>query len=93
MGIPYKAMEMQSKEWYYKWTEGVIVGYLKGTIEEKRALGMLKRAKENIGEEDLKSLIKAIEISPIYLPSMPKEEKIRKINELLKLLKNHGIIS
>ena len=93
MGIPYKVMEMQSKEWYYKWTEGVIVGYLKGTIEEKRALGMLKRAKENIGEEDLKSLIKAIEISPIYLPSMPKEEKIRKINELLKLPKNHEIIS
>jgi len=93
MGIPYRVMEMQSKEWYYKWTEGVIVGYLKGTIEEKRALGMLKRAKENIGEEDLNSLIKAIEISPIYLPYMPKEEKIRKINELLKLLKNHGIIS
>ena len=83
---------MQSKEWYYKWTEGVIVGYLRGTIEEKRALGMLKRAKENIGEDDLKDLIKAIEISPLYLPYTPKEEKKKKINELINLLKKHEII-
>ena len=81
MGIPYKVMEMQSKEWYYKWTEGVIVGYLKGTIEEKRALGMLKRAKENIGEEDLKSLFKNIKIGAYIANEKHLDELKAKLKE------------
>lgn len=75
------------KQWSLKWTEGCIIGYVRGTLESKRAVGMLKRAlKLGVKETELKTILDNIKNNPIYLPSMRSEEKARKINELKKTL-------
>ena len=71
------------KEWFSKWAEGTIIGFLRNTIELNRAKGMLSTAIKNTGEEKLSLIIKNIKLNPIYLLSMSREEK-SKILELLK---------
>jgi len=85
MGLP---MEMMSREaWSLKWAEGCIVGYIRGSLESKRAIGMLKRALDwGIKKDELKAILNSIMISPVYLPTMKPEEKAKKINELKGLL-------
>lgn len=74
-------------QWSLKWAEGCIVGYVKGTLEAKRAVGMLKRAMDwGVKEKELKAILDSIKTSPVYLPSMRTEEKAKKISELKKLL-------
>lgn len=71
------------KEWFLKWAEGTILGFVRNRIELNRAKGMLRTAMNNIGEEKLSLIFMNIEQNPIYLPSMPTEEK----TERLKILK------
>jgi hypothetical protein len=74
-------------QWSLKRAEGCILGYIKGTLEAKRAVGMLKRALNwGVKDSELKAILDSIEISPVYLPSMKPEDKARKINELRELL-------
>ena len=85
MGSPMELMTRES--WSLKWAEGCIVGYIRGSLEPKRTVGMLNRALEwGVKESDLKAILESIRISPVYLPSIKTEEKAKKINELTKLL-------
>lgn len=70
-------------EWFLKWAEGTIIGFVRNTIELNRAKGMLRTAMKNIGEEKLSLIIKNIKGNPIYLPSLTREEKSKRL-ELLK---------
>ena len=81
-------MEMMSREaWSLKWAEGCIVGYIRGSLESKRAIGMLKKALDwGVDKPQLKAILDSIEISPVYLPSMKSEEKVKKIHELKEQL-------
>lgn len=74
-------------QWSLKWAEGCVVGYVRGTLGQKRAVGMLKRALNwGVKETELKAILDSIKISPVYLPSIKSEDKAKKINELKKLL-------
>jgi len=70
-------------EWNLKWAHGTILGYIRKRIELNRAKGMLRRAMEIIGDDTLSAIFKNIEESPIYLPTMSREEKVKRL-ELLK---------
>jgi hypothetical protein len=72
-----------AEEWFLKWAEGTILGFMRNRIELNRAKGMLRTAMENIGEKKLSLIFMNIEQNPIYLPAMSREEKIGK----LKILK------
>ena len=74
------------KEWFLKWAEGTTLGFIRNRIELNRAKGMLKTAINNIGEEKLSLIFKNIEQNPIYLPSIPSEEKAKKLEILKKEL-------
>lgn len=82
------SIEMMSREeWSLKWAEGCIIGYIRGSLETKRAVGMLKRALDwGIKKDELKAILDSIKISPVYLPTMKPEDKAKKINELKGLL-------
>jgi hypothetical protein len=72
-----------AEEWFLKWAEGTILGFMRNRIELNRAKGMLKTAKESIGEETLALIFMNIEKNPKYLHSMSQEEKTAR----LKILK------
>lgn len=73
-----------AKERALKWVEGVIVGYVKGTIELNRALGMINKALESYGvtREELFTIIKNVEQNPVYLPFIKTEEKVFRLKSL-----------
>jgi len=75
-----------AKEWFLKWAEGTIVGFLRDRIGFNRARGMLRTAIKNIEREKLSLIIKNIEENPIYLPSMSREEKVKRLESLKKEL-------
>ena len=78
---------MEIREWSLNWAQGCVIGYIKGTLEEKRAVGMLKRAMDwGVKKEELKNILDSVKISPLYLPSFGTEYKAKKISELEKLL-------
>jgi len=74
------------ENWGLKYAQGTILGFLKNNIELNRAKGMLKTAKEIIGEETLSLIFQNIEQNPIHLWSMPPEEKIARLKILKKEL-------
>jgi len=60
--------EAFGREWSLKWAEGVVLGFVRGSMERARAFGMLRRAKMiGVKEEELRAIIQAIESNPIYL--------------------------
>lgn len=73
-------------QWGLKWAEGTILGYARNRIELNRAKGMLNRAIEIIGKDKLSAIFKTIEASPVYLPAMTQEEKIKRLATLKKEL-------
>jgi len=73
-----------SKEWFYRWAEGTVIGFIRDRIELNRARGMLKTAIRYIGEEKLSLIMKKIEENPVYLPSMSPEEKVKRLMLLKK---------
>ena len=74
-------------QWGLKWAEGTILGYVRRTIELNRAKGMLRRAMEIIGKDKLSAIIKNIEENPVYyLPTIPREEKAKRLKLLKKEL-------
>lgn len=73
-------------DWNLKWAQGTIIGYVRKTIELNRAKGMLRRAIGIIGREKLSAIIKNIEESPVYLPTMSLEEKTKRLKLLKKEL-------
>ena len=76
------------KEWALRWVEGIIVGYLRGSIELKRAVGMINRALESYGVtiDELSAIILSIEQSPVHLPYMNSEEKKARLKPLKEKL-------
>jgi len=75
-----------SKEWVFRWAEGTIKGYLRHRIELNRAKGMLKTAINNIGEEKISLIFKNIKETPVYLPTISTEEKVKQLDLLKKEL-------
>lgn len=73
------------EDWALKWAEGTILGFARGRIELNRALGMLRKAIEMIGDDDkIYAIIKNIEKNPIYLPrTSNKVAKLRQLREAL----------
>ena len=75
-----------SHEWALKWAEGCIIGYIKGTLEERKAVPMLKRAIEMISSDEVKKIIENVWQNPTYLPSLNPNTKKTKAKKLLKKL-------
>ena len=71
-----------TEEWFLKWAQGTILGFMRNRIELNRAKGMLKTAKERISEETLALIFMNIEKNPIYLSYMSQEEKTRRLKVL-----------
>ena len=74
------------EQWFLRWAEGTILGFVRNRIELNRAKGMLRTAMNNIGEEKLSLIFMNIEQNPIYLPSMPTEKKAERLKILKKEL-------
>jgi hypothetical protein len=75
-----------AEEWFLKYAQGTILGFMRNRIELNRAKGMLKTAKENIGDENLSLIFMNVEQNPIYLRSMSQEEKVKRLKILKKEL-------
>lgn len=74
-------------EWFLKWAEGTILGYVRRRIQLNRAKGMLRRAMEVIGKDKLSAIIENIEKNPVYyLPTISPGEKAEKLELLRKEL-------
>ena len=71
-------------EWVLKWAEGCIIGYIRGTLEERKAIPMLKRAIEMLSPNEVKKIIENVWQNPVYLPSLNMNVKKTKAKELLK---------
>ena len=77
-----------AEDWALKWAEGTILGFARGRIELNRALGMLRRATQMIGNDDkLYAIIENIEKNPVYLPTMSCKEKVAKLKPLREALR------
>ena len=74
------------EQWSLKWAEGTILGFAKGNIELNRAVGMLRRAGEIIGDDKLLAIIENIEKNPVYLPTLTPEEKAKRLKPLKDVL-------
>ena len=75
-----------AREWALKWAEGCIIGYIRGTLEERKAIPMLKRAIEMLSPYEVKKIIENVWQNPVYLPSLDVSTKKSKAKELLKKL-------
>ena len=75
-----------AREWALKWAEGCIIGYIRGTLEERKAIPMLKRAIEMLSPSEVKKIIENVWQNPVYLPSLDTSMKKTKAKELLKKL-------
>lgn len=66
-----------TREWALKWIEGSLISFLRGRTPLNMLIGRIERAIESYGVSptDVLSLIALIENSPLYLPSLPAEEK------------------
>ncbi len=78
-------MAFDAEDWFFKYAEGTIKGFVKGNISMKRAKGMLLVSIKAIGKENVSEIMRNIE-SPIYLRSMSREEKVKKLEFLKKEL-------
>lgn len=84
--------EAFGREWSLKWAEGVVKGFVRGSMERARAFGMLRRAKKmGVKDEELMAIIQAIESNPIYLPSLSQQEKAVRL-EMIKEAMEKGEI-
>ncbi len=75
-----------AREWALKWAEGCVIGYVRGTLEERKAIPMLKRAIDMLSPSEVKKIIENVWKNPVYLPSMDTRTKKAKAKELLKKL-------
>ena len=78
---------MDVREWALKWIEGSFRSYVKGRTHLNMVLGRVKRAVESYGvkENEVFGILELIK-GPLVLPSMPVEEKARKVAELKSAL-------
>jgi len=75
-----------AREWALKWAEGCIIRYIRGTLEERKAIPMLRKAIEMLSPNEVKRIIENIWQNPVYLPSLNTGVKKAKAKELLKKL-------
>jgi hypothetical protein len=83
----YELKDMSSdfgNEWFLKWAEGAILGFVRNRIELNRAKGMLKIPMNNISKEKFSLIFMNIEQNPIYLPFISIEEKVKRLKILRK---------
>ncbi len=81
------------REWSLKWAEGVVIGFARDRLDRPRAFGMLRTALRKLGvkEEELTAILRAIETSPIYLPSMTSQQKAAKLNPIWEAIERKEI--
>jgi len=73
-------------EYTRRWIEGCIIGYLRGTIDDKRIIGMINRASTIIPIAEIINLIKDLSENPNYLPSIDANIKRNRAKLLLEKL-------
>jgi len=78
------------KDWALKWIEGSTVSYITGRTSLNILLGRIKRAVEDYGvdKSEVLAIIDVIERSPVYLPSLSREEKGSKLEPLRRAVEN-----
>jgi len=74
------------RQWSLKWVEGTILGFARGRLEFNRAVGMLRKAREMVKDEEFRAIFANIESSPVYLPTMTPERKKTKLRPLREAL-------
>ncbi len=47
---------------------------------------MLRRAVEVIGDDKLSAIVRNVEENPVYLPTIPPEEKVKRLKPLKEAL-------
>jgi hypothetical protein len=73
-----------TRDWALKWIEGSLLSFVENKTPLNIMVGRIRKSVESYGVKlsDLKLLMDMIEQSPIYLPSVPREEKIARLKLL-----------
>jgi len=87
MGL--NSMDKELTKWALKWIEGSVLSYVQGRTTLSIVVGRVKRAIRSYGvtEEEVIALIDLIEQSPVYLPTMSRNEKAARLQSLRDDLK------
>jgi hypothetical protein len=88
-------MGLELREWAVKWVEGSIISYVRGRTPLNMVVGRIRRALNSYGlrMDEVEALIDTIENSPVYLPSLGKDEKavrLKPVKEALTSLQGEG---
>ena len=79
-----RGMSDFSRKWALKWVEGSIIGYIKGSTPLNILIGRIKRSitSYRVTMEDVEAIIDMIERNPVYLPDLPRQQKLTRIKLL-----------
>ncbi|RLE84452.1 MAG: hypothetical protein DRJ67_10555 [Thermoprotei archaeon] len=77
-----------TKEWALKWIRGSILSYVTGGITLRMVVGRIRRALKSYGVKkgEVIAIIDVIQDSPVYLPSLSRDEKASKLEPLRRAL-------
>jgi hypothetical protein len=77
-------MGLDVKEWAMRWVEGSILSCVRGRTSLNMVVGRIRRALNSysLKIEEILALIDTVEISPVYLPSLSREEKVARLKPI-----------
>jgi len=83
-------MGREIRDWALKWIEGSLLSFVENKTPLNITVGRIRKSVKSYGIKinDLKLLIDMIEKSPLYLPSIQREEKIAKLKLVREAIKN-----
>jgi hypothetical protein len=81
-------MGLEIKDWAMKWIEGSIISCVRGRTPLNMVVGRIRRALNSYGlrMDEVEALIDTIENSPVYLPSLGKDEKAVRLKPVKEAL-------
>jgi hypothetical protein len=78
-----------TRDWALRWVEGSILSYVRGGINLNILLGRIRSATTTygVGRDEVLAIVGVIKDSPVYLPSLSKDEKISRLAPLIEALR------